>query len=122
MFGNDNTRVGTGFCRAKKLKDLLVISLLLGTDTSNATNNEPMICHRCHRKVFDACNNFVMSANVLKVLPTIKVTKLNSHYLAIQIMSVIALIRRKRGLVVQSRILLITDDSTKRGLLQNFLP
>ena len=59
VFSNDKTRISTGFCRTKNLKDLLVPSALPNLNRVDTLNSDVVGCFRCNRKVCDACHNFI---------------------------------------------------------------
>ena len=85
VFSNDKTRIRTGFRRTKNLKDLLVPSALPDLNRTYTLNSEVVGCFRCDRKVCDACHNFLLPSNRIKVWQQEKVIKSDIRYLAAQI-------------------------------------
>ena len=57
VFSQDNTCIRTGFRRTKNLKDMLVKSSVQPVTTPQTDNPG---CFKCHRKVCDACQNFLL--------------------------------------------------------------
>ena len=82
---NDKTLIRTGFRRTKNLKDLLVPSALLDLNRTYTLNSDVVGCFRCDRKVCDACHNFLLPSNRIKVWQQEKVIKSDLRYLAAQI-------------------------------------
>ena len=67
LFSDDKVQIRTGFRGTKNLKDLLVPSSLPDTDQENCTDGDNIGCYRCHRRVCDACQHFLVLRNVLSV-------------------------------------------------------
>ena len=57
VFSQDKTCIRTGFHRIKNLKDMLVRSSVQPVTTPQIDNPG---CFKCHRKVCDACQNFLL--------------------------------------------------------------
>ena len=76
LFSNDKVQIRTGFRRTKNLKDLLVLSSLPGTVQKNCTDSGNIGCYRCHRRVCDACQNFLVNAKSIKSVVTRKSYKI----------------------------------------------
>ena len=69
LFSDDNVQIRTGFRRTKNLKDLLVPSSLPDTVQENWTDSDNIGCYRCHRRVCDACQNFLVPVKRIKNVP-----------------------------------------------------
>ena len=76
LFSDDKVQIRTGFRRTKNLKDLLVPSSLPDTDQENCTDSDNIGCYRCHRRVCDACQNFLVHAKRIKSVVTCKSYKI----------------------------------------------
>ena len=76
VFSQDNTCIRTGLCRTKNLKDMLVKSSVQPVTT-------PLIyypgCFKCHRKVCDACQNFLLPYRRIISVATGKSYKIRQH-------------------------------------------
>ena len=76
VFSDDKVQIRTGFRRTKNLKDLLVPSSLPVADQDTSINSGSIGCHRCHRQVCDACQNFLVLAKRIKSVTTGKTYKI----------------------------------------------
>ena len=66
VFSNNKTRIRTGFCRTKNLKDLLVPSALPDLNRVDTLNSDATGYFRCNRKVCDTCHNFLLPSKKIK--------------------------------------------------------
>ena len=57
VFSQDKTYIRTGFCGTKNIKNMLVKSSVLPVTTPRIDNPG---CFKCHHKVCDACQNFLL--------------------------------------------------------------
>ena len=64
VFSQDKTCIRTGFRRTKNLTDMLVKSSVQSVTTIQIDNPG---CFKCHRKVCDACQNFLLSLVISKI-------------------------------------------------------
>ena len=64
VFSQDKTCIKTGFRRTKNLKDMLVKSSVQPVTTPQIDNPG---CFECHRKVCDACQNFLLPCRRIPV-------------------------------------------------------
>ena len=76
LFSDDKVQIRTGFLRTKHLKDLLVPSSLPDTVQKNCTDSDNIGCYRCHQRVCDGCQNFLVSAKRIKSVVTRKSDKI----------------------------------------------
>ena len=70
FFSNYKVHIRTGFRRTKNLKDLLVPSSLPDTDQESCTDSDNIGCYRSHRRVNDACQNFLVPSKRSKSVVT----------------------------------------------------
>ena len=87
---NDKIRIKTGFCRAKNLKDLLVLSAFPDLNILHTLNSDAIDCCQCNRKACDACHNFYTHQKGSEVWFQEKDAKSDNRYLTAQITSFIA--------------------------------
>ena len=71
-FSDDKVQIRTGFHRTKNLKDLLVPSSLPDTDQENFTDSDNIGCYKCHPRVCEACQHFLVPAKRIKSVVTRK--------------------------------------------------
>ena len=76
FFSNDKTRIRTGFCRTKILKDLLVPLALPDLNRVDTLNSDVVGCFRCNRKICDACQNVLLPSNRIESVATGKSYKI----------------------------------------------
>ena len=76
LFSDDKVQIRTGFRRTKHLKDSLVPSSLPDTVQKNCTDSDNTGCYRRHRRVCDACQNFLAPAKRIKSVVTRKSYKI----------------------------------------------
>ena len=76
VFSRDNTCIRTGFHRTKNLKDILVKSSVQSVTTPLIDNPG---CFKCHRKVCDACQNFLLPYRHIISVATGKSYKIRQH-------------------------------------------
>ena len=74
----DIVQISTGFYRTKNLKNLLVPSPLPDTVQENCIDNDNIGCYRCHQRVCDACQNFLVPAKRIKSVVTLKSYEISS--------------------------------------------
>ena len=66
LFSDYKVQIRTGFRRTNNLKDLHVPSSLPDTVQENCTDRDNIGCYRCHRRVCDACQNFLVPEKRIK--------------------------------------------------------
>ena len=76
VFSQDKTCIRTGFRRTKNLKDMLVKSSVQPVTTPQIDNPG---CFKCHRKVCDACQNFLVPYRRIISVATGKSYKIRQH-------------------------------------------
>ena len=76
VFSQDNTCIRTGFCRTKSLKDMLVRPSVESV-TMHLIDNPG--CFKCHCKVCDACQNFLLPYRRIISVATGKSYKIRQH-------------------------------------------
>ena len=76
LFSDDKVQIRIDFHRTKNLKDLLVPSSLPDTVQENCTDSYNIGCYRCHRRVCDACQSFLVPAKRIKSVVTSKSYKI----------------------------------------------
>ena len=77
VFSQDNTCIRTGFRKTKNLKDMLVKSSVQPVNTPLFDNSG---CLKCHRKVCDACQNFLLPYRLIIIsVATGKSYKIRQH-------------------------------------------
>ena len=76
VFSQDNTCIRTGFHKTKNLKDMLVKSSVQPV-TTPLTDNPG--CFKCHRKVCDAFQNFLLPYRRIISVATGKNYKIRQH-------------------------------------------
>ena len=69
-------KLGLVSVEQKNLKDLLVPSSLPDTVQENCTDSDNIGCYRCHPRVCDACQNFLVPAKRIKSVVTRKSYKI----------------------------------------------
>ena len=80
LFSDDKVQIRTGIRRTKNLKDLLVPSSLPDTDQENCTDSDNIDCYRCHRRVCDACQHFLVPEKRIKSVVTRKSYKIRQSF------------------------------------------
>ena len=76
VFSQDKTCIRTGFRRTKILKDMLVKSSVQPVTTPHIDNPG---CFKCHCKVCDACQNFLLPYRRIISVATGKSYKIRQH-------------------------------------------
>ena len=76
IFSQDKTCIRTGVCRTKNLKNMLVRSPVQPVTTPQIDNPG---CFKCHRKVCDACQTFLLPRRRIISVATVKSYKIRQH-------------------------------------------
>ena len=76
VFSEDKTYIRTSFRRTKNLKDIFVRSSVQPVTTPQIDNSG---CFKCHRKVCDACQNFLLPHRRIISVATGKSYKIKQH-------------------------------------------
>ena len=70
VFSDEKVQIRTGFRRTKNLKDLHVPFSLPVADQGTSINSDMIGCYSCHRRVCNACRNFLAPAKHIKSVTT----------------------------------------------------